>query len=163
MRKLSTIVLVLLSALCAAAQKPVNRSNTMGCLDGYDHLPCTVYQQTFTTQTANITSQTVYTGTSTPGGKYRVMLQTQVTTAATTSSTLPQMQVVWRDASGAGPGQATATSTANTVGTTQSLLVPIDLLGGQASSSLTFNTSSYASSGATAMQYKAWITVERIQ
>jgi hypothetical protein len=138
-----------------------SRSNTYGCLDGYDHLPCTVYQQTFTGQTANISTVTIYTGTSTPAGKYLVTLQAQITTAAT-SSTLPAMQVVWRDASGQGPGAATSTSTSNTAGTTLSSVVPVDLQGGQAGSGLNYNTNSYASSGATPMQYKAWISVTKI-
>lgn len=163
--KYSAVALLLAFSVAASAQKPQVKvqSNTYGCLDGYDHLPCTVYQQTYTAQTANIGTVQIYSGTSTPAGKYLVTLQAQVTTAATTSSTLPQMQLVWRDASGQGPGQGTTTSTANSAGTTANIVVPVDLQGGQVSSFLQYNTNSYASSGATAMQYKAWITVQRIQ
>jgi len=53
--------------------QPVASPNTLGCIDGYDHLPCVVYQQTNQSITATQTSYTQVFPASgnTPAGIYR--------------------------------------------------------------------------------------------
>ncbi|MGA3009937.1 MAG: hypothetical protein ABSD72_06710 [Terracidiphilus sp.] len=60
-------------------------SNTLGCLDGYDHLPCTVYATSLTGQTATIASTAVFTPTAT-NGTYQIAVTATVASAATSGS-----------------------------------------------------------------------------
>lgn len=112
-----------------------------------------------TAQTANIASTALVT--SPTAGRYRVSVYIVVTTAATTSSTLPKVTVTWNDADN---GQAqtldlTATNSGNALTT---FAQGAALLNVGASANLNFSTSGYASTGATAMQYAIHITVEAL-
>jgi len=94
-------------------------------------------------------------------GRYKVSAYIIVTTAATTSSTMPSITVTWSDADS---GQAqtltlTATSTGNTLTTFAQASA---LLSVNAAAPLAFSTSGYASVGATAMQYAIHIVVEQV-
>ena len=55
--------------------------NTLGCIDGYDHLPCTVGVGTKTAQTGNVSNTTVLA--SAPAGVYAIAETLRATTAAT--------------------------------------------------------------------------------
>jgi hypothetical protein len=62
-------------------------SNTLGCLDGWDHLPCTVYVQSVVSESSPSASYaTVYTTSA--AGLYRVTGYLYGTTASTTSFTV---------------------------------------------------------------------------
>ena len=60
-------------------------ANTLGCLDGYDHLPCTVYNQTLVSEQAGTgVYATVYTTTA--AGVYEIMGYTYSTVCGTSSA-----------------------------------------------------------------------------
>ena len=62
-------------------------TNTIGCLDGFDHLPCTVYEMGLTSQSAVTgTYATAYTTTAT--GFYRITGNVYATTAGTGAYTV---------------------------------------------------------------------------
>ncbi|KVH29602.1 hypothetical protein WS88_34675 [Burkholderia cepacia] len=106
--------------------------------------------------TANQTNQQIY---SVPAnGFYCVSAYAVVTTAASTSSTLPNVQILWTDAdTGVVPTYLTSTNTGNAVGTTyNSGQVCMYAKGG---TSINYQTNSYASSGATAMAYAVHVRV----
>ncbi|MCA7953836.1 LysM peptidoglycan-binding domain-containing protein [Burkholderia seminalis] len=90
-------------------------------------------------------------------GFYCVSAYNVVTTAATTSSTLPNVQILWTDAdSSAVPNYSTTSNTGNTAGTYNSGQVCIYAKGG---TSINYQTSGYASSGATSMAYAVHVRV----
>ena len=112
------------------------------------------------TQAANVASQTLYAVPAGQDGTYRVSLYAEVTQAATTSSTLPNVGLGWtsRDANTAvALPTATPTNSANALGalgnTTQNISC-------KAGTNITIQTSGYVSSGATPMQYAVRAVVE---
>lgn len=112
-----------------------------------------------TAQMANIASTPLVT--TPPTGRYRISAYVVVTTAATTSSTMPKVTVSWNDAD-SGQAQSldiTVTSTGNALTTFSQGSV---LLSANVSANIAFVTSGYASVGATAMQYAVHITVESL-
>lgn len=114
----------------------------------------------FTAQAANIPASTVTTATATEFVKICAMAT--VTRAATTSSALPTTQVVFTDANDSNAKiiniGASAANTANTVGTGSAGCVgPLYVLSG---SVIQAQTSSYASVGATTMQYDITFSIE---
>ena len=74
----------------AADAGAVTKTNTLGCLDGYDHLPCTVYEMGLTSESAATGSYaTAYT---TPAaGVYRITGNVYATTVSTTSYTVTML------------------------------------------------------------------------
>lgn len=112
-----------------------------------------------TAQVANIASTNLVATPVT--GRYRVSAYIVVTTAATTSSTLPSVILSWTDADN---GQIqtltlTPTNTGNSLTTLQSndAFISAGVAG-----AISFSTTGYASVGATAMQYAIHITVEAL-
>jgi hypothetical protein len=65
----------------------VAASNTLGCLDGWDHLPCTVYEMGATSENA-VTGAYVTAYTTPAAGVYRVSGNVYPTTDGTTSYTV---------------------------------------------------------------------------
>lgn len=111
-------------------------------------------------QAANIGSTTLYSVPSTPNRLYRIHSYIILTQIATVSSTLPSVVIGWTDKDNATALTFTATPTAptgNTKTTMGILSLPISVA---ASSNITYSTTSYASSGATAMQYALVLSVE---
>lgn len=122
-----------------------------------------------TAQAANIGASTLLVVGSSGAGQYRISTLVVETTAASVSSVLPNAQVVYtdKDTSGsvtldstpilgiAGIGQTDAL-TANTVGTTSSGVVVINV---KASTTIQYQTVNYASTAA-GMQYALHIRVE---
>lgn len=112
-----------------------------------------------TAQSANVGSTNLYTVPSTGAGMYRVSCYVIVTTAATTSSTLPSCNLIWvdKDNSNSQSANVTATSAANTLTTyTQGTTI----ISVAASTSVTWSTAGYATSGATSMVYAVHIKIE---
>src|SRR6185437_13107978 len=99
-------------------------------------------------------------------GTYRVTCNIVVTTAATTSSTLPLCAVTWTDpdANAAGtPNGFTNTNTANVVGAGPSQPTAGGgeaILNAKAGTNINYLTSGYVSSGVTAMQYAVHFKLE---
>jgi len=92
-----------------ASGSPVKATNTYGCLDGYDHLPCVVYNQTpMSESTVSGTMATVYTTTA--AGTYRVTGDLYVTTASSTAYGIYQSMSA-AEVGGVGAGTETLNST----------------------------------------------------
>ena len=63
---------------------PHPSANTLGCLDGWDHLPCTVYVQSMVSESTAASYSTVYTTTA--AGVFRVSGYIYATACGTTTS-----------------------------------------------------------------------------
>jgi hypothetical protein len=111
-------------------------------------------------QAADVNQPTFYAVAD--SGMYRANCYVVVTQAATTSSTMPSCQVTYTEAnSGAAVSDLiTTTATNNLVGTHSGGAAVIQA---QTGSNVGYTTSSYASSGATPMQYRVQMTLERLQ
>ncbi len=123
-------------------------------------VPAEYAQANLSAQAANVAATTIYAVPAGGAGMYRISCYASVTQAATTSSTLPNIGVLWTDNdSGVALSSTTVTptNTANTLGAfgTGSIIIYA-----KASTNIQYQTSNYASSGATAMQYGAHIKVE---
>jgi hypothetical protein len=70
-----------------SSSQPVAASNTLGCLDGWDHLPCTVYEMGVTSESA-VTGAYATAYTTPAAGVYRVNGDVYPTTDGTTSYTV---------------------------------------------------------------------------
>ena len=97
-------------APCAA------QTNTIGCLDGYDHLPCTVYEM-------GLTSETTPTGayatayTTTTAGVYRITGNLYATTASSTTFSVTMLVKEAQTSSVTSHGLGVASAT---IGTSES-------------------------------------------
>jgi hypothetical protein len=112
-----------------------------------------------TGQTANIAATNIKA--SAAAGRYRMCVQETVTTAATTSSTLPTVNCIWTDNtdSVAKTVQVAASNNSNTTatGTTGCCLMNV-----KASTNIQYSTTNYASVGATPLAYDLYITLETL-
>lgn len=127
-----------------------------GCPAGTIQYPCLVAQSDLTGQSAIAGPITLLA--SATAGTYRLDYYEVVTTAATTSSALPQVQVHYTDKDSAVAQWLTLNSTnsGNTVGTTNTSTVAptsINIVESAAAASIQYATANYASVGVTAMQY----------
>ena len=110
-----------------------------------------------TGQTANVSTTNIIASTA-AAGLYRISIHIGVTTAATASSTLPSVTVSYTDQSSvAQSGTAVASNSGNL---TTDVGRGDVICSCKAGSAITFSTSGYASSGATAMQYSLHIRLE---
>ena len=83
-------------------------SNSLGCLDGWDHLPCTVYIQSNVSEgTATGSYSTVWTSTN--AGVYQVSGYLYGTTASTTAYTVTLYAKAMNSGQAAGNGYSVAT------------------------------------------------------
>jgi hypothetical protein len=118
------------------------------------------------TATANIAATTIYSVPASGAGLYRLSYYVIVNRAATTSSTLPDLQLTWTDQDNStlqtfGPVDS-ATPSANTLTTTYSGSVVISA---KASTNIQYQTgvtTAYASVGGTSMQYSVRLKVEAL-
>lgn len=114
-----------------------------------------------TTQAANIGTATLYAVPS--AGFYRVSIYITVTQAATTSSTMPSTTIAYTDGnSGTNSHSTTTTATNASNSLTTSFAQTTYVLYAKASTNITYATGSYASTGATVMQYALRIKVESL-
>ncbi|CAB3782097.1 hypothetical protein [Paraburkholderia fynbosensis] len=105
------------------------------------------------TQAANVSPTTLYTVPAGGAGWYRVSVQAVVTQAATTSSALPNVGVTWTDNdSGVALSAITMTPT-NTANAPGAFGLGSQMMYVKAGTTIQYQTSNYASSGATPMQY----------
>lgn len=111
-------------------------------------------------QAGNIAATTIYAIPPTGGGLYRVAAYAVVTQAATTSSTLPNVGVLWTDNDSnvaLSANTVTPTNSANALGAFGNGDIVIDAKG---ATNIQFQTSNYASVGATPMQYAVHLRIE---
>lgn len=142
-----------------ALQGVVNNYNNLATVS--NGIPAEYGQGNQTGLTANVSTTGLFAVPSTGAGMYRVSCYVVVTTAATTSSTLPSCNIIWVDKDNANSQSAnvTATSSANTLTTyTQGTTI----ISVAASTSVTWTTAGYASSGATALVYAVHIRIEAL-
>ena len=117
-------------------------------------------------QAANIGTTPLYTVPANAGGTYRISGYAVVTQAATTSSTLPQIAITWTDNDTSTVENSigvTTSPTTNTVGTFGSAIAggtPNGFISVKAGTVIQYATFSYASTGATPMQYAVHIKLE---
>lgn len=132
-------------------------------LDSTSHIPPAQY--TFANfnavaQAANIGATTIYAIPAARAGLYRVSAYAVVTQAATTSSTLPNVGVLWTD------NDSNVALSANTVTSSNNANAPgafgngDTVISARDGTNIQFQTSNYASVGATAMQYAVHLRVE---
>lgn len=113
-----------------------------------------------TQRAANVASTNLYTVPAGQSGMYRVSAYAVVTQAATTSSTLPNVGIGWTDVDSNTAllsGLVTPTNTANAkgaFGNGDCIIVAAE------GTNITYQTSGYASVGATPMQYAVRATLE---
>ena len=111
-------------------------------------------------QTANIVAVT-FSGASTLPGKYRVSGYIEVTQTATTSSTLPDLEIIYTNTAGTViTRQATTALTTNSLGTYASFEFVIRVGTTTNIQYATGQSTAYASSGAQQMQYGLSISLE---
>lgn len=131
-----------------------------GALPQYISVPSNQAAIDKTAQTANISSSNVIASLPVTG-LYRLTVHIAVTTAATSSSTLPSVSIGYTegDSSASLSGSLTNISTGNTTAT---VVTGEALIYAKAATAVTYSTANYASSGATAMQYALHIRLELI-
>lgn len=112
-----------------------------------------------TAQTANIAASTLYAVPTGYNGMYRVMAWIIVTTAATTSSTLPKVQIIFSDYDNnvSQTMDLTVTNPGNTTTTWESGSAVIYVKDG---TTIQYATAGYASSGGTSLNYAVHIRIE---
>lgn len=108
-------------------------------------------------QTASVSTTSLYTAPA--AGLYLFSCYEVVTTAATSSSTLPNCRVNFTDAetSVVSYQNATNTATGNTVGL---ILQGVSVINVAAGATISYSTANYASSGATAMAYSVHVRLQ---
>jgi hypothetical protein len=113
-----------------------------------------------TAQTANIGATTMYAVPGGGAGMYRAVVYAIVTQAATTSSTLPKIQITWtdKDSSTVQTVDATVLNSGNTLTTVEGGSVPMSVA---ASTNVQYTATGLATSGATALQYALHIKLEQ--
>lgn len=145
------------------SQLPIGLANGVASLDSTAHIPpgqLTYANFNAVTQAANISATTLYAVPVDRAGLYRVSAYAVVTQAATTSSTLPNIGVLWTDS------DANVALSANTVTPTNAANAPGAfgngdiVISARAGTNIQFQTSNYASTGATPMQYAVHLRVE---
>lgn len=128
--------------------------------------PYTIAEVNLSTQAANIATATLYAVPAGGAGVYRISAYEVLTQAATSSSTLPSVNIAWTDAdsSAAETGTPAASGgSGNTVGNTNFPIATspgIYVVSAKASTNIQYSTAGYASSGATPMQYALHIRLE---
>ena len=150
-----------LRALSGIPSGSQGQPNGVATLNGAGKIPPaqTVYASSdVVTQAANIGATTIYAVPS--AGLYRVNAYAVVTQAATTSSTLPNVGILWTDndtSVALSSVNVTPTNTANAPGAFGNADIVISAKSG---TNIQYQTSNYASSGATPMQYAVHLRVE---
>lgn len=109
---------------------------------------------------ANISPTTIFTVPTGKGGMYRAVCYGVVSTAATTSSTLPNIGINWTDNITGTPLSATTVTSTNPANAVGAFAQGIQVFNAASGSTIQYLTSNYASSGATAMQYNVYIRLE---
>jgi hypothetical protein len=136
----------------------VAASNTLGCLDGYDHLPCTVYVSNVSESAATGSYATVWT--STYAGTYRISGYIYGTTASSTSYSVSHYVKATQSGQSAGNGYLVATAQIGTTissGNGYTNVFPL-------AASVAVQTESLTSSGSnTGGVWSRGIIIERLQ
>lgn len=135
-----------------------------GNISAYFPTTSTIASVDLTAQAANIAATTIFTPTA--NGIYKILAYIIVTQAATTSSNLPNIGIVYTDQDN-NTSQSINTinlagGTANNLTTLAQGVLVISAKSGVAIQYQTGNTSAYASVGATPMQYALHIRLQQV-
>ncbi|VVB50958.1 Uncharacterised protein [uncultured archaeon] len=117
----------------------------------------------FGNATANIAASTIFTPT--VAGIYRINFTVTVGVAATTSSTLPNIQIQWTDGNNSAAQTASFVSATPSANTLQTMVTGSLIIYAKASVAVqlqTGNLTAYASTGATAMTYNVHVRAEML-
>lgn len=117
------------------------------------------------TQAANIGTTTAYAVPASGGGLYRIQVYAPLTQAASVSSTMVSVVLGWTDKNNNTAvtfTMASSSPTANAISATNTTVYGSFLLNIKASTNITYQTTSYASSGGTVMQYALAISIEKL-
>lgn len=135
-----------------------------GCIDALGNITFNRARADLFAQQANIALTPLFTVPLNSGGMYLITFVAGTTQAATTSSTIPNLQLQYTDGdtvsgvSNPGIANSSGTSpTSNSVGAETSSVTVVNL---KAGSVFSWGTVNYASSGATPMQFAAHIKVQ---
>jgi hypothetical protein len=151
--------------------QPVASPNTLGCIDGYDHLPCVVYQQPNQSISASQGSYTTVWPASgnAPAGIYRVTGYTYGTQAGTCSAGSATAETFVKATQSGGTTNGWAVASAQLASSISSGSVTASPVFNVAASSTAFSvesTLSACSSSGTFSGTAIWsfaITIERLQ
>ena len=143
----------------AADAGAVTKTNGLGCLDGYDHLPCTVYSQSAVSESA-ATGSYATVWTSTYAGVYRVSGYLYGTTASSTSCSVTEYAKAQSSGQSSGNGYSVATGQVGTSISSANLYpVVFNLAAG-----IPIQTESLVSSGScTGGAWTRAVVIERMQ
>ena len=130
-------------------------------------IPTIVAKADLTGQTTNVGATTLYAVPAGQGGMYRVHAYEVITTAAVTTSVLPNCYAIWTDndtgVAESGGIAFTNAPSANTVGTQSnaaSIYYGVLTINAAQSTNIQFKTLSYASNPANTMQYALHVKLE---
>ena len=137
----------------------VAASNTLGCLDGYDHLPCTVYVESNVSESTSTASYaTIWT--STFAGLYRITGYIYGTTASSTSYSVSHYVKATQSGQTAGNGYLVASAQIGTTISSNNAYAYVFPLG----ASVPVQTESLTSSGSnTGGVWSRGLIIERLQ
>lgn len=121
------------------------------------NVPSTVAQVKLTAQGANIGSTNAFVLPGNGVGCYLVTTYIKVTRAGSSSSTMPSVTIGWTDIDGTAQTLAATSTSAGNATTTYAQSTSV--INAANSSNITYTTASYATSGATSMQYLLQIRV----
>lgn len=164
------LALLLASAIALVGQSSVyNLGPIQFQYDGSHVIATTpiVAKYDATAQAANIGTTTLYAVPANQGGMYHIIGYAVVTQAATTSSTLPALQVTYTDSDTNVANSwwfTEGTVTSNTVGNANSNVNSLQpggiILNAKGGTNISLSSVNYASSGATPMQYAVHVKLE---
>lgn len=125
-------------------------------------VPSLVATVDLTAQGANIGATTLYSVPASGAGLYRVTLYISITRAATTSSTMPSTAITYTDAESSAIHTTTTTATAAGNSITASFAQSSYILYAKASTNIQYTLASFATSGATSMQFNLHVKCEAL-
>lgn len=140
-------------------QKILQPTNTLGCLDGYDHLPCTVYRMGLTSESA-ATGSYATAFTTSAAGIYRISGDLYTTTQSSTAFTVNMLVKVGQNGSYSSHGLTVASAT---IGTSESWNLPTALAYNLANSAAVQWETTVGSGSNTGGVWNIDLTIERIQ
>lgn len=128
-------------------------------------VPSELAQVNVTNATANLAATTVYAVPASGVGLYRMTYYVIVNRAATSSSTLPDIQLTWTDQDNSTLQTVSFVSASPTANTLTTMFSGTQVMSAKASTNVQYQlgaNTAYASSGVTTMQYSVRLKVEAL-
>lgn len=139
------------------------QSDASGNISAYFPTTSTIASADATAQVANIALTTLFTPT--VSGIYKVLAYIIVTQAATTSSTLPNVQISFTDQDNSTAQTINLNAAGATTNSLTTMFQEAIVISAKTSIAIQYqtgNTAAYASVGATAMQYALHIRLQQV-